>query len=354
MIATKVRSVIRAGTLALVAMAGAVPALADGTTIHFIPQADLRIIDPIFPSYVTRNYSYMVYDTLFGMDDQFRPQPQMVKSFTLSPDKLTYSFTLREGLRWHDGQPVRAADCIASLQRWMKRDGFGQAIAEQVDEMKALGDDRFVIVLRHPFPLLIDGLAKLSSIPAFILPERIAKTDTNTRISDAVGSGPFRFVKEQWRPGAKAVFEKFTDYLPRQEPPNWTAGGKFVKVDRIEWDYLPDATTAANALNAGEEDWWEQVPVDMLPVLATNKDVTVAVTDPLGNGGNMRFNHLQPPFADERMRQALLYALDQKVLLRATIGDPKYWQTCYSVYPCGTPFASDAGTRWVAGVGDLE
>jgi len=333
----------------------AAPVRAAETTLKFIPQADLRILDPIWTTaYITRNYAYMVYDTLLGIDSEFKIQPQMAEGWKLSDDKLTYTFTLRDGLKWHDGAPVRAADCVASLQRWMKRDGLGQSIAENMGEMNVVDDRSFTIVMKRPFPLLLDGLAKLSSSPAFMMPERVAKTDANTQIAEAVGSGPFKFLKDEWRPGAKAVFVKNADYVPRKEPPSWTAGGKVVKFDRVEWDVIPDTQTAANALGAGEEDWWEQVPGDLVPLLEKNKSVTVATPDPLGAGGILRFNQLQPPFNNAKMRQAMLYAVDQKEFMQAAAGDQKFWRTCYSYFPCGTPLASDAGNGALAGKRDLD
>ena len=326
-----------------------------GKTIKLIPQADLRSIDPVWTTaYVTRNYGYMVYDTLLATDENFKPTPQMVETWTVSEDKLTYTFTLRDGLKWHDGQAVTSADCIASLARWMKRDVLGQGLGAAVGEMKAVDAKTFSIVLKRPFALVLDALAKLSSNTPFMMPERLAQTDANTQITESIGSGPFKFVKEEWVPGAKAVFVKNADYVPRKEPADWAAGGKVVKVDRVEWLYIPDTQTAANALNAGEVDWWEQAPQDLVPILEKNKDVTVTVTDPLGSAGILRFNHEQPPFDNPKMRQALLYAIDIKDLLTAIAGDPKFFKPCYSVFPCGTPMSSEAGTEPLKGKRDFE
>jgi peptide/nickel transport system substrate-binding protein len=326
-----------------------------GKTLKFIPEADLRSLDPIWTTaYITRNHGYMVYDTLFAIDEHFKPQPQMVDSWKVSDDKLTYTLTLRDKLKFHDGTPVRSADCIASLQRWMKRDGFGQVLAEQVGDMTAADDKTFSIVLKKPFPLLLEAIGKLSSNVPFIMPERIAKTDAGTQITDPTGSGPFKFIKEEWVPGNKAIYVKNADYVPRNEPPSWAAGGKVVKVDRVEWLYIPDSATAANAIGAGEVDWWQQLPPDLVPLLAKNKDIVVANVDPLGSLGVMRFNQLQPPFDNPKLRQALLYAVDQQDIMTALAGDPKNWKTCYSVYTCGTPMASEAGAGALKGKRDLE
>ena len=314
------------------------------TTLRFIPQADLRSIDPIWTTaYVTRNFGYLVFDTLFSLDKDFKPQPQMVDRWTVSEDKLTYRFILRDGLKWHDGQPVRAADCVASLERWGKRDTLGQKLMEAVGEMKAVDDKAFTISLKSPFPLILDALGKLSSNVPFMMPERLAKTDAYQQIPEAIGSGPFKFVKEEWVPGNKAVFVKNTDYVSREEAPSFAAGGKVAKVDRVEWLYIPDTTTAAAALNAGEADWYEQPPADLLPVFATNKDIVVATVDPLGNHGTLRFNHIQPPFNNAKLREAVLNLVDQKDYMAAAAGDPKYWKTCAALFGCGTPFETNAG-----------
>jgi len=346
------------GTALLLASGVAAPAAdaqAAGTTLRFVPEADLRVLDPIWTTaYITRSYGYMVYDTLFAFDAKFKPQPQMVQSWSESSDHLAWSFTLRDGLKWHDGQPVLAADCTASLARWMKRDVLGQAMAEAIAEMKPSGEKSFTITLKKPFPLLLNGLAKISSSPAFMMPERVAKTDANTQITETIGSGPYKFVKAEWVPGSKAVFVKNTDYVARSEAPSWGAGGKVARVDRVEWIYIPDSATAANALNSGEVDWWQQAPADLVPLLQKNKDVVVTTTDPLGSMGILRFNHLMPPFNNEKGRQAVLQVVDQRDYMTAVAGDAKNWRTCFSYFPCGTPMSSDAGSEALGGKRDFD
>jgi len=331
------------------------PVCAQQKVLKFIPQADLRILDPITTTaYITRNHGYMVYDTLFATDAKFQIQPQMVDKWTISPDKLTYTFTLRDGLKFHDGQPVRSADCVASLERWAKRDPLGQKLAEATESWSAVNDKTFRLKLKRPFPLTLDALGRLSSNVPFIMPERIAKSDAFQNITDATGSGPFKFVKEEWMPGNKVVYVKNTDYVPRKEAPSWAAGGKVVKVDRVEWIYIPDSATAAAALNAGEADWWEQLPPDLIPVLRANKDIRVENIDPLGTIGIIRFNFLNPPFNNGKMREALLQVVNQKDYLIAIAGDEKNGRTCYSYYTCGTPLASEIGAEALKGKRDFE
>jgi peptide/nickel transport system substrate-binding protein len=336
--------ILRLAALGLWLAAGPAWAQSAPTTLRFIPQADLRSIDPIWTTaYITRNFGYLVFDTLFALDKDFKPQPQMVDRWTVSDDKLTYSFTLRDGLKWHDGQPVRAADCVASIERWGKRDPFGQKLMEAVGEITPVDDKTFTISLKTPFPLLLDALGKLSSNVPFMMPERLAKTDPFQQIPEAIGSGPFKFVKSEWVPGNKVVFVKNTEYLPRKEPPSFASGGKVAKIDRIEWLYIPDPATASAALNAGEADWYEQPPTDLLPVFAGNPDIVVATVDPLGNHGILRFNHLQPPFDNLKLRQAVLNLVDQQDYMRAAAGNPKYWKTCATLFVCGGPLETNAG-----------
>src|SRR5204862_8333783 len=255
---------------------------ADKKTLRFIAQSDLRVLDPVWTTaYITRNHGYCVFDTLFAIDAEFAPHPQMVGDYSISPDKLTYQFKLRDGLGFHDGSPVRGVDCVASLKRWMARDGHGQALKPVLDEIKPDGEKGFTIKLKEPIGLLLDGLAKVSSLALFVMPERLANTDPFTQVTEMIGSGPFKFVKEEFEPGHQVVYVKNKDYLPRKEPPSWASGGKVVKVDRVEWLYIPDATTKVAAMNAGEADWWENPAADVWPLLAANRDLALARVDPL-------------------------------------------------------------------------
>jgi peptide/nickel transport system substrate-binding protein len=328
---------------------------ADQKTLRFILRSDLRVLDPLWTTtYATRNHGYMIFDTLFALDSSFRPCPQMVRDYSTSADKLTYYFTLREGLKFHDGQPVRGTDCVASLHRWMARDTLGQALALIINEMTDEGDRKFVMRLKEPFPLLLAGLAKVSSLVPFIMPERLAKTDPHQQITETVGSGPFKFVADEFQPGYKAVYVKNTEYVPRDEPPSWASGGKVVKVDRVEWLYVPEHATAAEALGSGEFDWWETVPPDLAPMLASNPAVTVENSDPIGSMAMLRFNHLQPPFNNVQMRRAVLAVTDQTEFMTAIAGDSKNWKVCPSFFACGAPMASTTDSEALTGKRDFD
>jgi peptide/nickel transport system substrate-binding protein len=323
-------------------------------TLRFVAQADLRVIDPIWTTaYITRNHGYMIYDTLFALDEGFRPHPQMVASWRATDDQLSWSFTLRDGLKFHDGGPVRSADCVASLERWSKRDVLGQKLAEDVVGYTTIDDKTFTMTLKRPFPLMLAALSKISSNVPFIMPERVAKTDANTQIKETIGSGPFKFVKEEWEPGHKVVYTKNADYVPRAEPPSWAAGGKVVRVDRIEWLYIPDPATALAALMRGEVDWWENPPPDFYPTLERDPAITL-VQGPLGTPAIVRFNHLLPPFDNAKIRRALLYAVNQEDYMTALAGETKYWHTCLSFYTCDTPMASEAGAEPLQAPRDLD
>jgi peptide/nickel transport system substrate-binding protein len=347
---------ITAGAATLVASGLKAEAQSSSTkTLRFIAQSDLRVLDPIWTTaYITRNHGYMVFDTLFAIDAEFAPHPQMVGDYSISPDKLIYQFKLRDGLGFHDGSPVRGADCVASVKRWMARDGHGQALATVLDQIKSDGETGFTIRLKEPFSLLLDGLGKVSSLALFVMPERLANTDPFQQITEMIGSGPFKFVTEEFQPGHKVVYVKNADYVPRSEPPSWASGGKVVKVDRVEWLYIPDAMTKAAALNSGEADWWENPPLDIVPVLAANPDVVIARVDPLLAPIMVKFNHLLPPFDNVQIRQALLAVTDQADFLSALAGDPKNWELCPSFFTCGTPMANDAGSQALTGKRDFE
>ncbi len=334
--------------LASVARAG------EPQTLRLIAQADLRVLDPIWTTAtVTRNYGYMIYDTLFADDDHLRPQPQMVDHWTVSNDKLTYTFTLRDGLKFSDGQPVRSSDCVASIKRWSRRDALGQSLAAAIGEYRVIDDKSFSIVLKQPSPLLIDALAKPDSNVPFMMPQRVAETNPDEQIKDITGSGPFKFVKDEWQPGHQAVFVKNPDYVPRKEPASWAAGGKVVRVDRVVWMTIPDSATAMAAFTAGEADWWESPPPDFYPLLTKDQTVTLIQSSPLSVAGILRFNQLQPPFDNAKFRQALLYAIDQSEYMSAVAGAPQYWRTCYSFYACGGPMATDAGAELLKGPRDV-
>lgn len=344
---TFLKSAAGAGTLA--ATGGlAMPALSQGAaakTLRFVPQANLANFDPIWGTqYVVRNAATLVWDTLYGINDKFQPQRQMVEGEEVSADGLTWTFKLRPGLKFHDGEPVRAKDVVQSLIRWSARDPMGLMIRAIQNEIVAVDDRTWKWSLKQPYPKMLLALAKNNAPCSFIMPERIAKTDPFTQITEYVGSGPMKFVRNEWVPGAKAVFEKFADYVPRSEPASWLAGGKKMLVDRIEWMIMPDPATAAAALQNGEVDWWETPLSDLVPVLKAHKDINVDIGDPLGNIGAFRMNHLFPPFNNLKVRQAVATALNQEDYMRAIVGeDDKLWKPLPGFFTPGTPGYTEAG-----------
>ncbi len=322
--------------------------------LRIVPHADLKNLDPIWTTaYITRNHGYMVYDTLFAVDENLEVQPQMVDTWSVSGDGLVYTFTLRDGLRWHDGDPVTAADCVASIRRWGKRDGMGQKLIQFTRDLEAVNDKTFTLTLNEPYGLVLASLGKISSNTPFMMKKEHAETDAFEQVPEVVGSGPFRFAKDLWVPGSKIVYLKNEDYVPRSEPASGAAGGKVVKVDRVEWVYIPDPATTMNALVNGEVDLWETPAVDMVPLLQNHDGIELAVIDPLGTQGWLRPNHLHPPFDNPKARQALLYAVNQEDYLRAIVGDPSLYKVCAAFFICGTPNESSAGVEALDTV-DLE
>jgi peptide/nickel transport system substrate-binding protein len=335
------RSVFAALVLILL---GAVDPVHAQTTLRVVMHSDLKIIDPIWTTaYIVRNHGYMIYDTLFAMDAKGEVRPQMVDRYEVSRDQLTYTLTLREGLLWHDGQPVTSEDCIASIKRWGAKDSMGQKMMSFVKDFQVVNPRTFRIVLKEPTGLVLRALGKPSSNVPFMMPKRVAETDPNTQISDTTGSGPFIFKRDEWKPGDKAVYVKFDRYKPRPEPASGLAGGKVAKVDRVEWKWIPDHQTAINALLAGEVDYLESPPHDLYPVLKQDPNVRLVNLNPLGNQYTFRFNTLHKPFDNPKVRQAVFYAFNQEDFLKAVIGDPAYYKPCLSYYPCGSPFYTTKG-----------
>ncbi len=349
------RRSLLAAVLAVPLAMGAMPTVAQAeTTLRVIPHADLKNLDPIWTTaYITRNHGYMIYDTLFAMDEDFKPQPQMVDTWSTSDDGLTWTFVLRDGLKFHDGAPVTATDVVASLERWGKRDGMGQQLMANTASLEAQDDKTVVLTLANEYGLVLESIGKISSNVPFIMPARVAATDPFEQITDFTGSGPFVFEADQWVPGSKVVYTKFADYVPREEPVSAASGGKIAKVDKVEWTYFPDQTTAMNALMAGEIDFFEAPANDLAPLLDANPDITVEVNDPLGNVGFARFNHLLPPFDNAEVRRAALMAMKQEDYMAGAVGDPAFWKTCHSVFPCGTPLDNDVGSD-VMSTGDID
>src|SRR5579872_1992099 len=292
---------------------------ANARVLKFVPQANLTVLDPIITTAaVTINHGWMVFDTLFGVNAQLQPKPQMAEGYTVSDDGRTYLIKLRDGLKFHDGEPVLARDCAASLARWAACDTFGQTAAKSVESWGTADDKTVKITLKRKFPLLITGMAMQ---PSFIMPERLAKTDPFKGVTEMIGSGPFRFIKSDFIAGSGAAWEKFDGYVPRQEKPEWTSGGKVVEFPRIEWKVIPDAATASAALQTGEVDWYEQAAEDLVPLLRKNGEIVLGPSNPQGYIGGMRFNTIQPPFNDVRLRRAVLTAVNQADYMRAIMGE---------------------------------
>ena len=313
---------------------------ANARVLRFVPQTNLTVLDPIITTAsVTQNHGWLVWDTLFGHNAAQQPKSQMADGYTVSDDGRTYLIRLRDGLKWHDGEPVLARDCAASLARWAARNAFGQTAAKSVDTWGVADDKTVKITLKRPFPLLITAIGLQNS---FIMPERLAKTDPFKPIAEIIGSGPYRFLKDEHVSGSSAAWEKFDGYVPRQEPAEWSAGGKVAHFQRIEWKVIPDPATASAALRTGEVDWWEQAQADLVPLLKRDTDIAMGPSDPHGNVGGLRFNCLHPPFDDVRLRRAVLYAVNQEDYMRAIMGeDHAAWRVCRSQYPCGTMYGTE-------------
>jgi peptide/nickel transport system substrate-binding protein len=325
--------------------------------LRFIPQNDLNILDPVFTTvYATRTHGLMVFDTLYGTDGSFRASPQMVEGHVVANDGLTWRLTLREGLKWHDGERVLARDCVASIRRWAQRDPFGQALMAATAELSAGDDKTIVFRLNRRFPLLPDALGKLPTLLPVMMPERLARTDAFTQVTEMVGSGPFKFLASERISGAQNAYARNEDYVPRSGGrPEWTAGPKVVHLDRVEWTTINDPSTCAAAMQSGEQDWWEYVANDLVPVLRRARNVRVEMQESTGILNVFRMNHLQPPFNNPAIRRALLGAMKQEDYVIPVAGsDPSMWRVPTGFFTPNTPMANDAGMEALTGPRDYD
>jgi len=329
----------------------------DRRTLKYVPLTDVTVLDPVWTTaYITRDHAAMVFDTLYGIGADYEPVPQMVAGHVVEDDGKRWTLTLRPGLRFHDGEPVLARDCVASVSRWGKRDAFGQALLAVTDELSATDDRTIVFRLKRPFPMLPRCLGRYGAPYPAIMPERLAKTDPYTQVTEMVGSGPFRFKADERISGALAVYERFTDYRPREDGvPGGTAGPKIVHLDRVEWHVQPDSATAVNALLTGEVDWVNNPSTDLMPLLKRSRHIKVQQLDPLGNIAIIRMNHLHPPFNNPAIRRALLAAVNQEDFMLAMMGEDRaLWRTGIGVFAPASPMATDAGMEVVNGSHDLD
>jgi peptide/nickel transport system substrate-binding protein len=316
-----------------------------GSVLRVVPSADVTELDPTRgANLVSRIYQQMVFDTLFALDADLAPQPMMVESSSVSDDGLTWLFTLRPGLRFHDGSPVTTRDVAASLERWMASAAVGGQLKARMTALTIVDERRFTLTLKERFGLVPFLLAGPGAPIAGIMPERDARREMGSPLPNPIGSGPFRWVASARVAGHRAMFERNPDYAVRPEPTNGLAGARVVKVDRVEWLVMPDATTAANALVTGEADLWEQVTPDLAPFLA-QRGITVRRLSALPSVTFVRPNFQLPPFNDVRARQALALLFDQREMLDAVAGDKVPTQPCWSFTVCGGPLSTEAGSE---------
>jgi peptide/nickel transport system substrate-binding protein len=351
------RDVLRAAGAALLAS----PALsqpAQNRLLKFVPQANLTSVDPIWTTAtVTRNHGYLVYDCLYGLDEQFRPHPQMAEGTAFEDGGLVATVTLRPGLFFHDGEPVRAQDAVASLNRWMARSPIGQKLRDYTEELAALDDRRLRFRLKRPFPLLLNALGSVATPTPFIMPERIARTDPFQQIRESIGSGPYRFAQAEFNSGSLAVYTRNERYVPNPDagPLSLTAGPKQAFFDRIEWHIIQDTATSTAALIQGEVDWFEQPTPENQLLLRRNRHVTVEKLTRFMSLGVLRFNHLHPPFDNAAIRRAILPAVNQADYMIAVQGpDPANWRAGVGVFTPDTPLANDAGLEPLLGPRSIE
>jgi peptide/nickel transport system substrate-binding protein len=316
-------------------------------TIRAVLEGDLPTYDPIWTTAnVVGHHGGMVYDTLFGTDAKGQVQPQMVGKWGVSDDKLTYTFELRDGLRFTDNTALTSADVVPSLRRWMARSGSGQLLSARVADISAVDEKTFRIRLKERFPLMLDIFGSTAGPIPYMMRKREAETDPMQKIDQVIGSGPFIMNQDETRVGSQYVYDRNPNYAPRSEPASGTAGGKIAKVDRVVFVNITDAQTAVAAVQAGEIDFYQIPPIDLLDQLAADPNITIENIFDLGIVGYMALNWLHPPFNNVKCRQAILHIINQEDMLRPTFVTPKWYKTCGSYFTCGSPMDNDANADW--------
>jgi peptide/nickel transport system substrate-binding protein len=348
----KRRSFMRTAVAAAAAGTLAAPAVGQKSRVlKFVPTADLSSLDPHWTTTQTvGTHAYYVFDTLFGVNAKLEPKPQMAEGYTIEDDGRTWLIKLRPGLKFHNGEPVLARDCAQSLKRWSARDVFGQTAASFVDEWGTADDRTVRVKLKRPFALLADAIGKPNGMVPVIMPEHLARTDPNKQVTEMIGSGPYRFIAGEFVQGSHVAYQRFDGYVSRQEPAEWTTGGKVATIERIEWKVITDPSTVAAALQNQEVDWWEQVQPDLLPLVRRMSHLRVHNTNPIGYNGTMRFNHLHAPFNNLAVRRAVALGLPQEDYMRAVTGnDESLFVTCRALFPCGTRYGQELGQDIIKG-----
>ena len=318
---------------------------------RLVVNVGLQNLDPIASaSFVTRNFGYIVFDTLVGMDMRGRYQPQMLQGWEVSADRLTWTFHLRPGLAFHDGTAVTSEDVVASIRRWGQRDSIGRRLMAATGELATQGTDGFVLRLSRPYGGVIEALGKPSNHILVIMPARIASATPPTQpVREIMGSGPFVFLPGEWIPGERTFFRRNERYVPREEPADGLAGGKLAKVGRVEMITMPDIAMRASALQQGEVDYLEYAPVDNLPRMRANRNIVLS--EARGQAEMMyavSINFHQPPFDNVLVRRALQQCLDRQEILAATGFGDLGQAGCASMLMCGTPLTSAMGTESIA------
>lgn len=334
----------------------ATPTLQDqpklGGTLKFGPPDDARSLDQMTSS---NNgdimHGLLVYDFLFALDEQAVPQPQMVQDWQASPDGLTFTFTLRDGLAFHDGRPVTSEDVVPSVERVRGRPNpYGRLVLAVTEKLEAVDPKTFRITMTEPLTIVDEFFASLPSRAPVVMPKEDAVIPNTENVESNIGSGPYKFV--EWRPGAVISYERNDQYQPRSEPMSGFAGGKRVYVDLLDMVIIPDAITRAAAVVTGQIDYTDNLVPDDYDRLRQDPNLVVPLL-PLGKWFYASLNVLHPPFDNKQARRAMQMVVDQETVMRASFPDG-LWKTCIAIFTCGGSWETSVGPRDDVIKGDLE
>ncbi len=314
-----------------------------GGTLKVISQASISTIDPISSSaWVAWAVGTQIYDVPFASDGNFQPQLQMLEDWSISDDGLVWTFNIRDGLQWHNGEPVKAEDFKATLERAFDSYYTGWKELGARATVGVVDDSTWTLSFEEPFGLVLDSMNfNTEGLPiqkASVIADTPAERGGGV-LQEHVGSGPYQFV--DWDVGNRIILERFEDYLPRTEAPSGHAGAKYAYVDAIEFYEIPDVQTRLSLLETAEMDFMDTAPLDFFEIMRDNPEIEV-YTDPIGRWPVMIINHRRIPFEDVKARKALQAAIDHEAIM-AAYGPPGLRGLCSAVFLCGLRWDTKVG-----------
>lgn len=325
--------------LAIVCIAGCGPkdSAKDGTYGGTLNVALARTAPHYDTDKSTDSYSgqviFHVYEGLFEIDENYKPQPYLAESYEVQDDGKTYVFKLREGVLFHNGNEMTSEDVLASFERWLKNNGGGQQVEPYVDKAEATDKYEFVVKFKEQYAPFLSFLSSIVSNQKFVVrPKEIIEKFGDKVIEDHIGTGPYKMV--EYVPDDYVKLERFEEYVAQEGPSFAYSGKKEAYCDEIVFRIVPEPAVRVAGVKTGQYHYAELAPRDEFEQLEEDPDVVPYLVTPFGQSFII-VNMGYPPFDNVYARQALLHALDVEELAKAMLGDEKFWYLDGALFPEG-------------------